>query len=300
MAHPAQQLLVPPPEVGGQKAPPPTHTHHTHHHTTPSTPSLPIAAGVYTRNRAFRLYLSAKFGRAAHLTATGRFASRGLPPISRATFRASLITHCPGLLGQGQGQGQGQPGSAAVQGRSKAATWASAAAAGMLQRDVAAAQPAAGGQQQQQQQGAGEGAAAGADGGGPPGAAAEQQQQPVAFRWDPATATRFQDVLLLRMFQDQDQQKHQGVASLEQLRGSGSAAARGRGQQPGQQGGGTGAAAAAAGGAGAAMGAPCYGASPYPCLERFIESVCCRGGVQGQVRSWLAYEAAAGGGGGAG
>lgn len=33
--------------------------------------------------------------------------------------------------------------------------------------------------------------------------------------------------------------------------------------------------------------APCYGPSPYPELEHFLESVCIKGGVQGHIRSWL-------------
>jgi hypothetical protein len=32
---------------------------------------------------------------------------------------------------------------------------------------------------------------------------------------------------------------------------------------------------------------PCYGPSPFPALDAFITSTCCGGGVQGEVRSWL-------------
>jgi hypothetical protein len=32
---------------------------------------------------------------------------------------------------------------------------------------------------------------------------------------------------------------------------------------------------------------PCYGPSPFPALDAFITSICCGGGVQGEVRSWL-------------
>lgn len=32
---------------------------------------------------------------------------------------------------------------------------------------------------------------------------------------------------------------------------------------------------------------PCFGPSPFPLLDKFISSVCCVGGVQGEIRSWL-------------
>jgi hypothetical protein len=57
--------------------------------------ALVIDEGVYTRNRAFRLHLSSKAGRAAALLPTGRFAGAALPT-QQAFFRALVSNVEPG------------------------------------------------------------------------------------------------------------------------------------------------------------------------------------------------------------
>jgi hypothetical protein len=57
--------------------------------------ALVIDEGVYTRNRAFRLHLSSKAGRAAALLPTGRFAGAALPT-QQAFFRALVCNVEPG------------------------------------------------------------------------------------------------------------------------------------------------------------------------------------------------------------
>lgn len=56
--------------------------------------SCSLLAGVYTRNRAFRLLLSSKFGKDAHLTPTRRWAS--LRMTTKQLFFASLISWVDG------------------------------------------------------------------------------------------------------------------------------------------------------------------------------------------------------------
>ncbi|CAG9461523.1 unnamed protein product [Pedinophyceae sp. YPF-701] len=51
-----------------------------------------VDMGVYTRNRAFRLYLSSKFGKQAVLRETGRFFTKPPRPLQRDTLEKTLVT----------------------------------------------------------------------------------------------------------------------------------------------------------------------------------------------------------------
>ena len=70
-------------------------------------------AGVYTRNRAFRLLLSSKFGKEACLAPTGRWGDRHMT--MQQLFFASLVTHLPEGAADSQhldGASTSRPGSA--------------------------------------------------------------------------------------------------------------------------------------------------------------------------------------------
>jgi hypothetical protein len=70
-------------------------------------------AGVYTRNRAFRLLLSSKFGKEACLAPTGRWGDRHMT--MQQLFFASLVTHLPEDAAASQlldGASTSRPGSA--------------------------------------------------------------------------------------------------------------------------------------------------------------------------------------------
>lgn len=176
---------------------------------------------MYTRNRAFRLYLSSKYGKAALLRPTARLAAQGQPPISRALFFSSLITYCPGLLGAGAGVAGPAAGEAAGSSQCRGArggTGQEEAAAGGSATEAEALEvwvdtPALAAAQQQLPVMPHDGSTSPAA-----GVASSPGLQATAFKWQASRARRVHDVLLLAMFPESEAGQHQGLVSLEQLR----------------------------------------------------------------------------------
>uniref|UniRef100_A0A383WFI1 DNA-directed primase/polymerase protein n=1 Tax=Tetradesmus obliquus TaxID=3088 RepID=A0A383WFI1_TETOB len=218
-----------------------------------------VDMGVYTRNRAFRLYLSSKFGKTACLRLTNRFAGATLDP--QAAFHQLLISVLHHSSSSSSSSALGPlaaaaaaPAELALRRQQQWRRTAAAAVPGGTRRPVSLLHV--------------------------PEPKWQQLLQQLPLMW--------QTVPMLLL----NPTPHNSCSSSQQLQDGEHGPMQEQQQQPGGCNGGWGSAGRQLGNRGlhtaAAAGAVvCYGPSPYPLLEQFITSICVQGGVQGAVRSWL-------------